>query len=77
MTGPVGEVQMYRLRSAVEDVSLISGDDVGSGGLGEIGQEDVSPKRGTLTGMDVLNVEDVILEVFVEHSWLNFKGRLT
>ena len=57
-------------------VADCSGGDLGSGGVGEIGEEDLAPVGGARGGADILHVEDVVLEVFVEDARLDFVGSL-
>ena len=73
----VGELEAEGLVGTGEDGGFVGGDDVGGGGLGEVGDEDVTPDGGAVgAGDDVLCVEDVVLEVFVEDARLNFDGGL-
>src|ERR1700733_9325577 len=61
---------------SVDDDSLGGGGDVGVGGLGEVGEEDVMPEGGSGGGGGVLDIEDAVLELFVEDSRLDFEGGL-
>ena len=47
-------------RGSADDDGLVGGGDVGGGGLGEVGEEDVMPEGGSGGGADVLDVEDVV-----------------
>jgi hypothetical protein len=74
----VEQVEAEVLRAGVSRVeyeSLVGGGDVGICRLGEIGEEDVVPGGGSARG-NVLDVEDVVLEVFVEDAGLNLEGGL-
>ncbi len=61
---------------SADDDGLVGGGDVGGGGLGEVGEEDMMPEGGSGGGTDVLDVEDVVLEVFVEDAGLDLEGGL-
>ena len=61
---------------SVDDDGLGGGGDVGVGGFGEVGEEDVLPEGGSGGGGDVLDVEDAVLELFVEDAWLDLEGGL-
>ena len=77
MAAAVGEVEAEGLAGTAEDGGFVGGDDVGGFGLGEVGDEDVVPDSGAVgTGDDVLGVEDIVLEVFVEYAGLDFDGGL-
>jgi hypothetical protein len=59
------------------DQGLVGGGDVaGVGGLGQVGEEDVAPHRSAGGGADILHIEDLVLEVFVEDAGLDFNGSL-
>ena len=74
---PLASSRRRVLSCAAEDGGFVGGDDVGRGGLGEVGDEDVTPDGGAVgAGDDVLGVEDVVLEVFVEDAGLNLDGGL-
>ncbi len=49
---------------------------MGVGGLGEVGEEDVTPDGGSCGGCDVLDVEDAVLELFVKDAGLDLEGGL-
>ena len=61
---------------AGDDDGRVRGGDVGVGGLGEVSEEDVVPKGGAGCGADVLDVEHVVMEVFVEDAGLDLEGGL-
>ncbi len=64
------------VRGSVDDDGLGGGGDMGVGGLCEVGEEDVVPESGSGGGCCVLNVEDTILELFVEDARLDLEGGL-
>ena len=62
--------------AGVGNEGLVGGDDVGVCGLGEVGEEEVVPGGGSGDRAHVLDVEDVVLEVFIEDAGLDFEGGL-
>ena len=73
----VGQVEAEGLGGAGEHGGFVGSDDVGGCGLGEVGDEDVAPDGGAIgAGDDVLCVEDVVFEVFVEDAGLDGDGGL-
>ena len=77
----VEEMQAERLgvggvARSVDDDGLVGGGDVGGGGLGEVGEEDVVPESGSGGRDGRPDVEDVVLEVFVEDAGLDLEGGL-
>ena len=60
----------------VKASGLSGSDDVGIGGLGEVGEEDMMPGGHAGAGADILHIEDVVLEVFVEDAGLDLEGCL-
>src|ERR1700754_1008837 len=70
-------MQMQRLRIPVgKDKGFVGGDDVGRGWLRQVSEEDVPPEGCARSGENVLDVQHVVLEVFVEDTRLDFKGGL-
>ena len=67
---------VLRVGCAIDDDGLVGGGDVGIRWLGEVGEEDVMPESGSGGGADILNVEDVVFELFVEDTGLNLEGGL-
>ena len=61
---------------SVDDDGLFGGGDVGVGGFGEVSEEDVMPESGSGGGGYVLDVEDAVLELFVEDAGLDLEGGL-
>ena len=74
--GSVAQPHDGVLISAIDDGGGLSGSDLGRSRVGEIGEEDLTPVRSARSGADILNVEDVILEVFVEDARLDLEGSL-
>jgi hypothetical protein len=72
----VEEMEAYGLGIAVDYDGLVGGGDVGTGGLGEVCEKDVVPESGPCGRADLLNVEDIVAEVFVEDAGLDFEGCL-
>ena len=70
------EVHVEVAGSAGGDEGLVGGGDFGGDGVGDVGQEDVTPERGAGAGADVLDVEDEVLAAFVEDTGLDFEGDL-
>ena len=49
---------------------------LGANGITQVGEEDTLPSRRPSAGADVLHVQDIVLEVFIEDAWLDFKRGL-
>ena len=73
MGGAVGEVQAERVRSGADQQALTRQGNAGSGGIGEIGEEDALPDGCALCVHYVLHVQDCFGKAFIKHARLHFE----
>ena len=51
--------------------------DLGRACVGNVGQEDPLPNRGSVGGRRVLHVKNVVLPIFIKNARLYFEGSLS
>ena len=69
--GTIAQAHEDGMRAAVGHYGILGGRDLRRGWITQVGKEDPLPARGSCAGTNILHVEHIVLEIFVEDARLN------